>query len=291
MNKTKFTVAISCYNIEKYVERAINSVLNQTFKDYELIIVDDCSTDKTMEIVKNIEKENIKIYSTEKNSGTAGATRNIAIDKANGEYIIFLDGDDCLYDENTLKKINEIIEDKRYDIIYLGYESVGADGSTLRLSNSENSTRKERLICDVSFSVSSKCWNTNFLRENNLKFKEGMYYEDELFSIKANILAKHTTFEEIPIFKYFRNRDGSVMTKPTIKKCSDWYRMLAEVTDLYAITPEEDRKYLLSFIKNENDSIPLRIENILEALQENRITKVLPKRNYKFKKLSDNENL
>lgn len=289
MNKTKFTVAISCYNIEKYVERAINSVLNQTFKDYELIIIDDCSTDTTMETVKNMKKEKIKIYSTEKNSGTAGATRNIAIDNAKGEYIIFLDGDDCLYNENTLKKINEIIEDKRYDIIYLGYESVGADGNTLRLSNSENSTRQARLICDASFSVSSKCWNTNFLRENNLKFKEGMYYEDELFSIKANILAKHTTFEEIPIFKYFRNRDGSVMTKPTIKKCSDWYRMLAEVTDLYEITPKEDRKYLLSFIKNENDTIPLRIKNILDALQENRITKVLPKRNYKFKKLSDNE--
>ena len=107
MNKTKFSVAISCYNIEKYVERAMNSVLNQTFTDYELIIVDDCSTDKTMEIVKNIEKEDIKIYNTDKNSGTAGATRNIAIDKANGEYIIFLDGDDCLYDENTLKNINE----------------------------------------------------------------------------------------------------------------------------------------------------------------------------------------
>lgn len=291
MNKTKFTVAISCYNIEEYVERAINSVLNQTFTDYELIIIDDCSTDGTVEVVNNIKKESMKMYSTEKNSGTAGATRNIAIDKADGEYIIFLDGDDCLYDENTLKNINEIIEDNKYDIIYLGYESVGEDGNSLRLSNRENSTRKERLICDVSFSVSSKCWNTNFLRENNLKFKEGMYYEDELFSIKANILAKHTAFGEIPIFKYFRNRAGSVMTKPTIKKCSDWYRMLAEVTDLYQITPEEDKKYLLSFIKNENDSVPLRIGNILDALREHRRTRVLPKRNYKFKKLLDGEKI
>ncbi len=289
MDNPKFTVAVSCYNIEKYVERAINSVLNQTFTDYELIVVDDCSTDSTVEIVKNMQNEKIEIYSGTKNSGTAGATRNIAIDKAKGEYIIFLDGDDSLYDENTLKNINEIVDSNIYDVIYLGYESVGADGSSYRLSNSENSTREQRLLCDTSFSVSSKCWNVDFLRRNNLKFKEGMYYEDELFSIKANILAQNTTFKEIPIFKYFRNRIGSVMTKPTIKKCSDWYRMLAEVTDLYEITPDEDKKYLLSFIKNENDSIPLRIENILDALRENRITKVLPKRNYKFKKLADDE--
>lgn len=289
MDNPKFTVAVSCYNIEKYVERAINSVLNQTFTDYELIVVDDCSTDSTVEIVKNMQNEKIEIYSGTKNSGTAGATRNIAIDKAKGEYIIFLDGDDSLYDENTLKNINEIVDSNKYDVIYLGYESVGADGSSYRLSNSENSTREQRLLCDTSFSVSSKCWNVDFLRRNNLRFKEGMYYEDELFSIKANILAQNTTFKEIPIFKYFRNRIGSVMTKPTIKKCSDWYRMLAEVTDLYEITPDEDKKYLLSFIKNENDSIPLRIENILDALRENRITKVLPKRNYKFKKLADDE--
>ena len=289
MDNPKFTVAVSCYNIEKYVERAINSVLNQTFTDYELIVVDDCSTDSTVEIVKNMQNEKIEIYSGTKNSGTAGATRNIAIDKAKGEYIIFLDGDDSLYDENTLKNINEIVDSNIYDVIYLGYESVGADGSSYRLSNSENSTREQRLLCDTSFSVSSKCWNVDFLRRNNLRFKEGMYYEDELFSIKANILAQNTTFKEIPIFKYFRNRIGSVMTNPTIKKCSDWYRMLAEVTDLYEITPDEDKKYLLSFIKNENDSIPLRIENILDALRENRITKVLPKRNYKFKKLADDE--
>ena len=291
MDNPKFTVAVSCYNIEKYVERAINSVLNQTFTDYELIVVDDCSTDSTVEIVKNMQNEKIEIYSGTKNSGTAGATRNIAIDKAKGEYIIFLDGDDSLYDENTLKNINEIVDSNIYDVIYLGYESVGADGSSYRLSNSENSTREQRLLCDTSFSVSSKCWNVDFLRRNNLKFKEGMYYEDELFSIKANILAQNTTFKEIPIFKYFRNRIGSVMTKPTIKKCSDWYRMLAEVIELYGITPNEDKKYFLSFLKNENDSIPLRIKVVLEALEEHENTKVLPKRRYHYEDFFENEEM
>ena len=282
MEKVRFTVAISAYNIENYVKRAIDSVLNQTFKNYELLVIDDCSTDSTVEVIKQVVGQNAKILQTKKNSGTAAASRNIAIENAQGEYLLILDGDDELYSNETLKEIDEHIKENKYDIIYFGYENVGHTENYYRISTKENSTREARLICDESFSVSSKVWNVEFLRNNNIRFKEGMYYEDELFSIKSNILSKVTTYGEFAIFKYHRNREGSVMTKPTVKKCSDWYRMVAEVTDLYEITPEEDRKYLLSFLKNESDSIPLRVENIIEALRENRKTKVLPKRNYKF---------
>lgn len=282
MEKVRFTVAISAYNIENYVKRAIDSVLNQTFKNYELLVIDDCSTDSTVEVIKQVVGQNAKILQTKKNSGTAAASRNIAIENAQGEYLLFLDGDDELYSNETLKEIDEHIKENKYDIIYFGYENVGHTENYYRISTKENSTREARLICDESFSVSSKVWNVEFLRNNNIRFKEGMYYEDELFSIKSNILSKVTTYGEFAIFKYHRNREGSVMTKPTVKKCSDWYRMVAEVTDLYEITPEEDRKYLLSFLKNESDSIPLRVENIIEALRKNRKTKVLPKRNYKF---------
>ncbi|OKZ56227.1 MAG: hypothetical protein BHV99_06390 [Clostridium sp. 26_21] len=282
MEKVRFTVAISAYNIEEYVKRAIDSVLNQTFKNYELLVIDDCSTDSTVKIIKETIGKKGRLLQTPKNSGTAAASRNIAIENAQGEYLLFLDGDDELFSENTLAEIDQHIGKNKYDIIYLGYENVGHTENYYRISTKENSTRKARLICDESFSVSSKVWNVKFLKENSIKFKEGMYYEDELFSIKSNILSQKTTYGEFPIFKYHRNREGSVMTKPTVKKCSDWYRMLAEVTDLYEITPDEDRKYLLSFLKNESDSIPLRVENIIEALRENRKTKVLPKRNYKF---------
>ena len=283
MEKVRFTVAISAYNIENYVKRAIDSVLNQTFKNYELLVIDDCSTDSTVEVIKQVVGQNAKILQTKKNSGTAAASRNIAIENAQGEYLLFLDGDDELYSNETLKEIDEHIKENKYDIIYFGYENVGHTENYYRISTKENSTREARLICDESFSVSSKVWKLFAIwLNNNIRFKEGMYYEDELFSIKSNILSKVTTYGEFAIFKYHRNREGSVMTKPTVKKCSDWYRMVAEVTDLYEITPEEDRKYLLSFLKNESNSIPLRVENIIEALRENRKTKVLPKRNYKF---------
>ena len=123
-----------------------------------------------------------------------------------------------------------------------------------------------------------------------MKFIEGMYYEDEIFSIKATILAEKTKCADVKVFKYYRNRKGSVMSSPSIKKCSDWYRMLAEVTDLYQITPDEYKPYLLSFIKNENDSIPKRIGAILKALQDGGPIKLLPKRNYQYKEFWDDEN-
>ena len=80
------------------------------------------------------------------------------------------------------------------------------------------------------------------------------------------------------------------MATTSVKKCSDWYRMLAEVMDLYAITPNEYKPYLLSFIKNENESIPKRIAVILDALENGGEIKNLPKRNYKYRSFFDEEN-
>ncbi len=249
-NPLKFTVAICSYNIEKYIERAIKSVLNQDYENYEVIVVDDCSQDNTVEIIKKYESNKLKFFSTEKNSGTAAASRNISIEKARGEYIIFLDGDDTLYDNKTLQKIDQELGNDTPDIMYLGFEDVG-QGNKERISTNENSSKKARLTCDVTFSVSSRCWKREFLIKNNMKFVTGMYYEDELYSLKGTILAQNTKSANIKVFKYYRNREGSVMTAPSIKKCSDWYRMLAEVMDLYQITPNEYKPYLLSFIKNE----------------------------------------
>lgn len=286
-NKPRFTIIICSYNIESYISRSIESVLNQTFNDFELIVSDDCSTDNTLEQIKKYGNQ-LTVIKTESNTGTAGGTRNLGLERARGEYIIFLDGDDTLYDENVLQKIDQVIGKDTPDIVYLGFQDVG-EGNKERISTDENSTKIARLICDLNFSVSSRCWNKKFLDDNNMRFVEGMYYEDELFCLKGTILSKNTKNSSIKVFKYYRNRAGSVMSTPSIKKCSDWYRMLAEVTDLYTITPPEYRKYLLSFIKNENATIPARIASILKSIEAGGPIRRLPKRNYEFKEFFENE--
>lgn len=276
----RFSVIISAYNIEKYVKRAIDSVLEQTFTNYELIVVNDCSKDSTLEKIKEYDDSRIIIINNEKNRGL-GAVRNIGIEKATGEYIVHLDGDDTLFEKTTLERINDLIGEDKPDIIYLGFKDVGGYNKT-HLSTAENSTKEARLTCDINFSVPSKCWRREFLLENNIKFKEDIYYEDMVYSTTATILAKEYKYGEFPTFKYYRNRAGSIMSTPSMRRCSDMYRMLSYLIDLYDITPDKYKPYLLSFIKNETKSLPVRVDAIIKALKDGSGTPVFPKRNYKF---------
>ena len=87
------SIVMPSYNSEKYIKASIESVLNQTYPKWELLIVDDCSTDKTVEIIKSLKDERIKFFQNEKNSGAA-ISRNKALREVKGQWIAFLDSDD-----------------------------------------------------------------------------------------------------------------------------------------------------------------------------------------------------
>ncbi|MCI8309135.1 MAG: glycosyltransferase family 2 protein [Clostridia bacterium] len=279
----RFSVIICAYNLEKIVNTAIKSVLGQSFENYELIIVNDGSTDNTLETLRKFEKKldgKIKVIDNKKNMGLS-ASRNIAIKQAKGEYLVHLDGDDTLYDRETLAKIDATIGNRKLDICYFGVQYVGG-GNKLYLPNAKNSTKEARIVCDMHFAVSSKVWRREFLEENDLTFIEGMYYEDMVYSIKAAIKAKEISFGAIPIYVYYRNREGSIMATPNIKRCKDMYKMLYYLMELYEETPEYLQPYLLSFIKNETFGVPARLDGILKSLKDSTYTPVFPKRNYVF---------
>lgn len=279
----RFSVIMCAYNLEKIIDTAIKSVLGQSFDDYELIIVNDGSTDDTIGTLRKFEKKSkgkIRIIDNEKNMGLS-ASRNIAIKQARGEYIVHLDGDDTLYDRDTLAKIDATIGNRKLDICYFGVQYVGG-GNKLYLPNEQNSTKEARIVCDMHFAVSSKVWRREFLIENNINFIENMYYEDMVYSIEAAIKAKETSFGAIPIYIYYRNREGSIMATPNVKRCKDMYKMLYYLMELYEETPEELQPYLLSFIKNETFGVPTRIDAILKSLKDSTYTPVFPKRNYVF---------
>ena len=113
----KISIVLPVYNVEKYINRALDSLLNQTFKDFEAIIVDDCGQDESIKIAKEYaEKDNrFKIFYHKKNLGTYHA-RKTGIDKSSGEYIVFLDPDDE-FKLNALENLNYIIMSEKPDLI------------------------------------------------------------------------------------------------------------------------------------------------------------------------------
>jgi len=120
MENPRVSIITPTYNGEKFIERAIKSVLRQTFKDWEMIIVDDGSRDNTVEIVKKYTKidPRIKLIELKENTGGPAIPRTIACKKAKGEYIAFLDQDDLYYPEYLELKIKYLDENPEIDVLF-----------------------------------------------------------------------------------------------------------------------------------------------------------------------------
>lgn len=133
INEPLVSIITPLYNCEKYIEETIQSVINQTYKNWEMIIIDDCSKDNGVKIVEKYQKldDRIKLYRNETNLGGAG-TRNKCIEKAKGKYIAFLDSDDLWKNEKLKKQIN-FMEKNNYLFSYTKYERINEKGEKLNL--------------------------------------------------------------------------------------------------------------------------------------------------------------
>lgn len=123
------SIIMPSYNTAKYIEKTINCVLEQTYNNWELLIVDDCSTDNSIEIIKKYVNDKIKLYINEKNSGAA-VSRNRALQEAKGRWIAFLDSDD-IWETNKLEKQISFMEDNNYHFSYTNYVEVDENDSLL----------------------------------------------------------------------------------------------------------------------------------------------------------------
>ena len=122
------TVVIPVYNSEKYISKTIYSVINQSYQDIEIIVVDDCSTDGSLEIVKQLKSEYpiIRVIAFEENLGVAHA-RNKGIDVAKGQFIAFIDADDLWKPDKLEKQVSFMLENK-YDFTFTSYEYISEEG-------------------------------------------------------------------------------------------------------------------------------------------------------------------
>jgi len=146
--KDLVSIITPCFNAAKYIGQCIESVLAQSYTNWEMLIVDDCSTDDTVEIIQSysIIDKRIRFYTTDYPSGGAAIPRNIGIQNAKGRYIAFLDSDD-LWLPTKLEQQIPLFADPKIAIVYSNYEKIDADGNRKnRFVNSPPSTNYKCLL-------------------------------------------------------------------------------------------------------------------------------------------------
>lgn len=224
----KFSIIIPVYNVEKYLRDSLDSVLHQTFADWEAVCVDDGSTDSSAAILAEyVKKDNRFKMIAQVNEGLSSA-RNTGIKEAKGDYILFLDSDDWL-EPNTLETIAKALNDQ--DVLCFSgrrfFEETNSFNSADELlekvyeSGMDYYNENALLPRDFAFvCVVLRVYKRSFLLENNLRFEEGIFHEDNLFTPLICYYAKNVRVVNACLYNY-RIRAHSITTTADLKRLKD----------------------------------------------------------------------
>ena len=232
MKKPKVTIILPNFNSEKFIDVTINSIINQTYKNWDLIIIDDNSNLKTKNVLKKyLNKDKIKIFFLKKNIG-AGRCRNLGLKKAKSNYLAFIDSDD-LWKKNKLNKQIEFMIRKNFVFTYTNYTTFKKNSSRINYINCPKQISYDSFIKNTSIATSTMMVKTNILK--NIKFTNSKICED--FFFKCQILKKIK-------YAYCLNK---FLTKYQIRKNSLQSNRLKNVYWIWKINRDFNK---LNFSKN-----------------------------------------
>lgn len=219
------SVIVPIYNAEKYLNKCIDSLINQTKKELEFILVNDGSTDKTEEIIKSYKDSRIK-YFKNKNQGI-GKTRNFGIEKATGKYIMFLDSDDYLKNnacEILYKSVEKTAADLAICDFYKIYDS-GEEEKIKLLSFKPTTLRKTpSLVNEINLAPWNKLYKKELITKNKIKFVENLKYEDAPFVIEA--FSKAGKIIKVDEYLNYYLIHGNSETTVRDKRCFDILKII-----------------------------------------------------------------
>ncbi len=248
--KDGITVIIPCYNVEKYLDSCVQSIINQTYKNLEIILVDDCSTDNTWKIIKQYEKkyDNIKALKNEKNSG-AGYSRNRAVEIASNQYISFIDSDDYIelnFYETMLKQMKKEKADVVVCDIFVRYDNV--EGTDTRSVACIKPTDKYSFINNgLAASPCNKIFNKDQLLK--YKFLEGTMNEDIPTVLAILVTSSKIAYNTSTYYNYIQ-RKSSVQNATLSNKRFDIFKAL-DALEARIPRNQKNKKYWDAIIYNQ----------------------------------------
>lgn len=219
------SVIVPIYKVEDYLDQCLLSIINQTYKDIEIICVDDCTLDNSINIVKKYMREDprIRLINHERNKGLGGA-RNTGIDNARGEYIAFVDSDDVL-DLSMLEKMERAIKKYNVDSVvcsisrFIGEKEIARCSTFHTLPNPGSrvfyiADHKERLS-DIWPSAPNKLYKTSIIEQHHIRYQENLLYEDHYFYYSYFTYVNSFYFIDEPLYSYRASRPGSITSTLT----------------------------------------------------------------------------
>ena len=213
-NSPLVSVIIPVYNVEAYIERSINCILSQTYKNIELILVNDGSTDNSLEIMHKFSDCCLII---DKNNGGASTARNEGLKSASGKYLYFMDSDDIITD-NAIELLVANMEAYNSDMCCFRYKTIGQDGKESLLGSNYSYTYLDNvdiiikdalLVKNIKTAPWSRMYRTDVIKSNNIFFVNGIINEDSVFTDMLVPHLKVVTFINDVLYT-IEQREGSV---------------------------------------------------------------------------------
>ena len=207
----KVSVIIPVYNVENYLRKCLNSLVNQTLKDIEIIVVNDGTLDNSQEIIDEyVKKYPKKVVSIIQENGGQGAARNTGLLHAKGEYIGYVDSDDYV-EENMYEELYKKAKEEDSDIVICGNNVVKENYELF----SKEDVDKEFLLGKMA--VWNKIYKKNIIVDNKIQFRSKVWYEDLDFTMKVYFSSKKISYVDKPLYNYLL-REGSTMNNNNIKR-------------------------------------------------------------------------
>ena len=265
----EFSIIVPVYQVKKYLKRLVNSVLAQDYAAYELILVDDGSSDGSEKICDEFSAKYAQVKTIHKKNGGVSSARNEGVQKAEGNYLIFLDADDYI-DKNYLADAASVVEATAPDVLVYGYCLETNSGTEKLLPKLNGDYTQESLsqyfavfAQESSFnSVCNKVFRADIIREKQLEFPIQKIAEDGIFVCRFLQNAKNFYFAERAYYHYCQN-EGSAVHKFCANRWEDESNYLKEMQKCVEYLAPEQMRAIMG-IKYRN-AVMFDLYNLLES--------------------------
>lgn len=246
----KISIIVPIYKAESYLHRCIDSILSQTFTDWELLLVDDGSPDKSGEICDEYANKDVRIKVFHKENGGVSSARNFGLNYVKGEYITFIDADDWI-DNQNLFNCNAIIEANNLDILQYSWKRIDDDKNVLQVRTINTEVLElQNYMSKGNFNVcvGGSCIKSSIIKENNIRFDEKLKLaEDQIFILLAMTKSHRLKATSTVYYNYYFNKN-SATNNTKLEDIENGIAALIEFKKEYPIFKSHCDKMILCFM-------------------------------------------